>query len=254
MAEATPSSSSDQHDDEDEFDEPEGEVDQDMQEEPGKAKRKKGGWFKKERDLENVTWKSFQDPWTFHAFFNQDPSIWTGWLRSEGLLADQFQVKCNANVSGRKGKQNHIACGAPCVLKPHTKAIDGKVWRCLTKPQHETSVRYNAFWSNMKHHIPDVMLFIKNFLDGASLKKCSQFSNIHYNSTAVYWSAYIRDIMVQYVFENQITNPQKLTGTIEIDESLFGRKHKYHHGRMVSRVHVWVCKNYYYDMNNLKVY
>ena len=79
----------------------------------------------------------------------------------------------------------------------------------------------------------------------------SQFYD--YNSTVVYWSAYIRDIMVQYVFENQITNPQKLTGTIEIDESLFGRKHKYHHGAMVSRVHVWVCKTITI-MNNLKVY
>ena len=124
MAEATSPSSSSEHSehDEDEFDEPEG-VDQLISKSPVKQNARKVAGIRRSETLENVTWKSFQDPWTFHAFFNQDPSIWMEWLHTQGLLADQFQVKCNANVSGRKGKNNHIACGAPCVLKPRTKAI-----------------------------------------------------------------------------------------------------------------------------------
>ncbi len=50
------------------------------------------------------------------------------------------------------------------------------------------------------------MGFIKSYmyLDGMTMKKCAAFSNTAYTSTAVTWSSYIRDVFMQYVWD-QVT-------------------------------------------------
>ena len=64
---------------------------------------------------------------------------------------------------------------------------------------------------------------------GISPPSAQKKSNIDY-STAVQWAAWIRDLLVQWVWEEVITQELKFDGIMEIDESLFGRKIKYHRG------------------------
>ena len=44
-------------------------------------------------------------------------------------------------------------------------------------------------------------------------------TNINYGSTAVYWASYIRDIFMQYVYDEVISARMILSGVVEVDES-----------------------------------
>ena len=58
-----------------------------------------------------------------------------------------------------------------------------------------------------------------------------------HDSTAVDWGSFCRDLFIEYFVQN--INPVKLSGVVEIGESLFGRRTKYHRG--MSRGHkVWI--------------
>ena len=50
-----------------------------------------------------------------------------------------------------------------------------------------------------------------------------------YRHTAVNWASYIGELFCQYVFDTY----ERITfdGEVEIDESIFGRKVKYHKGQ-----------------------
>ena len=60
---------------------------------------------------------------------------------------------------------------------------------------------------------------------------------MHCKSTAFDWENFVWDPMVEFVY--RIIMKTKFSGIIEIDESRFGRKIKYHSGRPLGRP-VWV--------------
>ena len=186
-----------------------------------------------EQDINISDW---ENPWTFYNMFIESDSIWINWLKQQGLLASS--MLCRANV-GSDGK-HPVLCNKPCKFAVRNKVIDGYVWRCTGKERHETSIRHNSFFNNSKHRIPDILNFVKNFLDGHVLRKCAQFTNISYKSTSVNWANFCRDLFVQYVWEKVVLEELKLEGEIEVDESLFGHKCKYHRGKLKSRIAVWV--------------
>ena len=62
-----------------------------------------------------------------------------------------------------------------------------------------------------------------SWTDGHLLKKCTENSAIK-KATSVTWAQYIRDLFVQWVWEDVILAEIKFDGIVEIDESLFGRK------------------------------
>lgn len=71
-------------------------------------------------------------------------------------------------------------------------------------------------------------LFIKSYLEKNSLAQCARFTGMAYRSTAVNWASFMREVFKEY-FNNTLRNV-KLQGIVEIDESLFGRRVKYHKG------------------------
>ena len=193
------------------------------------------GFFRvRSQDPSEVTFASFENPWDFYSLFFEKDSIWIQWLMKEGLLANDQQIKCQSIID----EEQQMICGRPCNLQKRSKKIDGFVWRC--QDNHETSIRHGSFFASSKHAIPDVMVFLKNFLDSMSLRKCASFSNIAYKSTAVYWGQYVRDLFVQYVWEDVIQQPEKLSGVVEVDESLFGKRYKYHRGHVKSQINIWI--------------
>ncbi len=209
-----------------------------MGDSPGK-KRSKGGYFLKQiSNAEEISFKDFENPWTFHGLFMQSSSIWIQWLISQGVLANQEQIWCQ-HITNQKMQ---FICASRCTLQKRSNKIDGYTWRCKENSAHETSVRHASFFAKSKHTIPDTMQFIKCYLDGMTMKKCAAFSNIAYNSTAVTWSSYLRDVFMQYVWDSVIQSEMKLGGcnVVEVDESHFGKKCKYHRGNIKSSIDVWI--------------
>ena len=91
----------------------------------------------------------------------------------------------------------------------------------------------------MHHAIPDVLTFIMNLLDGHLLIRSAQKTAIAY-ATACTWAQYVRDIFIQWVWEEIIHPDYQLSGVVEIDERLFGRRIKYHKGNPRSSAKVWI--------------
>jgi len=74
---------------------------------------------------------------------------------------------------------------------------------------------------------------------------------VSYGSTEVDWGSFCRDLFIEYFVQN--INPVKLSGVVEIDESLIGRRTKYHRG--MSRGHkVWIFGLAERDTNRLKLF
>ena len=72
-----------------------------------------------------------------------------------------------------------------------------------------------------------------------------------YGSTAVDWGSFCRDLFIEYFVQN--INPVKLSGVVETDKSLFGRRTKYHRG--MSRGHkVWIFGLVERDSNRLLLF
>ena len=133
------------------------------------------------------------------------------WLQKVGLLADS--VECDR-------------CKVDCRLSVRDRSIDGYVWRCPAR--HEISIRRNSFFAKSHLHIPDIINFVITYAEGQSLWKCAQVSGVGYASTAVDWGSFCRDLFVEYYVREIRDEP--LHGEVEIDESLFGRRTKYHRG------------------------
>jgi len=66
------------------------------------------------------------------------------------------------------------------------------------------------------------------YAEGQSLWKCSRAAGIGYGSTAVDWGSFCRDLFMEY-YVREIKDV-KFNGEVEMDESLFGRRTKYHWG------------------------
>ena len=100
------------------------------------------------------------------------------------------------------------------------------------------SLRCYSFFDRSNITIQDAMVFIKSYLDKMTLLQCSIFSGISYRSTAVNWASFLRELFKEHFFIH--TRHRVLSGEVEIDESLFGRKMKYHRGNPRPGLRVWI--------------
>ena len=71
-----------------------------------------------------------------------------------------------------------------------------------------------------------------------TLLQCSLFSGISYRNTAVNWASFLRELFKEHFFLH--TRHRVLSGEIEIDESMFRRKMKYHRGDPPPGLRVWI--------------
>lgn len=101
-------------------------------------------------------------------------------------------------------------------------------FRCTVNRRHTKSSRSHSFFDKGNLVFQDIILFIKSYLEKNSLAQCARFIGMAYRSTAVNWASFMREVFKEY-FNNTLRNV-KLQGIVEIDESLFGRRVKYHKG------------------------
>ena len=81
-------------------------------------------------------------------------------------------------------------------------------------------------------------LFIKSYLEGNTLRQCATCAGISYGSSAVECGVSVRDLFKDHFRRNVVQ--ETLSGDIEIDESLFGRRVKYHRGNPNVGMKVWI--------------
>ncbi|CAG2192718.1 unnamed protein product [Mytilus edulis] len=93
------------------------------------------------------------------------------------------------------------------------------------------------FLEGSSFNIRDIIVFIKYYLECHTLLQCSKSANMDYKNTSVYWASYIRELFCQYV--STIYDYTEFEGEVELDESLFGRKVKYHRGNP-SGLRIWI--------------
>lgn len=178
-------------------------------------KKKPGNFLEKKKQASTISLNDLENPSTFFGLFgDSDILVVIKWLQTHKLLVED--MTCSK-------------CDVPCKLYKRKSVIDGYQFRCTANKNHEISVRRFSFFENSKIGLRDAMNFLRCYMGGANLNQCANQSGLHYTSTAVDWASFIREIMMNYV-HNTASN-MKLSGTIEIDESLFGKKQKYHRGK-----------------------
>ena len=95
------------------------------------------------------------------------------------------------------------------------------------------------------------MLFIKQYVDGVTLLEASRQAGISYQKSGVDWASFIRGLFKEDLYRSL---PHiRLSGEVEIDESLFGRRTKYHRGRPQG-AKVWIFRTVERGSNTLVMY
>lgn len=206
--------------------------------------RKSGGNFRlRKQNVEEISVKDLENPWNFYALFSADDSTVLEWLRNNGLLART--VACERVDGGE-------ICTGSMSLKSRKERKGGEILRCNRNRNHVKSLRANSFFERTKLELQDVMVFIKSYLDKSSLYQCAKFSGMAYGTTAVNWASYMRELFKEYFHRN--IRHKVIHGTVEIDESLFGRRVKYHRGNPNKGLKIWIFGLVDRDQNTVILY
>jgi len=180
-----------------------------------------GNFRNRKENATDVTFADFNNPFDFYALLLNSNEL-ISWLMSNGLLKPS--MKCEK-------------CNSPCNLQKRERAPEGKTWRCVKNKNHEVSIRKFSFFSNIKYTIQDSLVFIREMILGSTLKKACVNGGIAYGHTACDYANFIRELFKTYV--HAMLQEIKFRGIVEIDESLFGRKIKYHRGAKKNK-QIWI--------------
>ena len=127
--------------------------------------------------------------------------------------------------------------GGIAKLQKREKTADKFAFRC--KKNHEYTMRKYSFFEGSSYHIRDLVIFVKSYLEGHTLKQCALATSMDYKITAVHWASYIRELFIEHVHVHRSYSEMKLSNEVEIYESLFGRKIKYNRGKPCGQK-VWI--------------
>ena len=114
----------------------------------------------------------------------------------------------------------------------------------------EFAIRTYSFFKKRHFTIPDTFQFIRRKLLHIKLD-CLQGCR---NTTGVQWGTSVRKICSEVIWNKIYKNPMILCGEIQIDESLFGRKVKYHKGNATKGMRVWIFGMIEVNSNKLIIY
>lgn len=104
------------------------------------------------------------------------------WFRANRVLISRVKCPCKLKVDDNRT----VECDGPMSFVKRTGKTGNTAFRCNKSRTPERETRMFSFEkSNVT--IPDIMLFIKRFLDKLTLLQCSKFSGLCHKSTAVNW-------------------------------------------------------------------
>ena len=175
--------------------------------------RDSGNYQKSISNVMDIDFGDWMNPWNFYKLMTSDDAVVYQWLRNNNLLVSELTC---------------LACGADCTLRVRSAALDGFAWRCDSNRDHEYSVRKFSYFERRHYNIRDICQFLYSFLQGKTLLMCAREGGIDYKKSAGDWINFARDLFKAYVTDTMFH--MKFSGTVEIDESIFGHKVKYHRG------------------------
>lgn len=184
--------------------------------------------------IEKCSIKDLNNAFNRYTLLMADNTTLIKWLQENDLLVKEWTC---------------LRCDSACKLNHRSRNIDSLTWRCPSK--HECSVRINSIFQNSHMYIPDILHFFFTHAEGMSLYQSSQMSGINYNRTGVEWGKVVRDLYKEYF--NRHINGVKFSGIVEIDESLFGKKVKYHKGNP-SGMKIWIFGLLERSTNRIKLF
>ena len=132
------------------------------------------------------------------------------WFQENGLLAKE--IPCNN--CAKEGIESVME------IKQRKSKVFGSTFRCV--------LNHNSFFSGGHHPIPDYMVFIYALINRMPLYRASKMSGLNYKNTVADWANYYHEVCMEWVNRHVIQCSFKLTGEVQIDESLFGHRVKYH--------------------------
>ena len=185
-----------------------------------------GNFRASQTNLLDINFADLENPWNFFRLFMSEEAVVNEWCRRNGLLVQE--LPCTSKKKNGRRSLDEEQCSGTMVLKSSAARTGGEILRCTKNRNHQKAMRVNSFFEGSSLTIPDCMLFIKSYLDKLTLLQCSRFVGIAYGSTAVNWGSFMREIFKEHFHRN--TKVKKLAGTVEIDESLFGKRTKFHRG------------------------
>lgn len=191
-----------------------------------KERRCAGNFRSSQTNLQELTFADLENPWNFFRLFMSNETDVNDWCRRNGLLVSR--LPCTSKKQNGRRSSEGEKCDGIMVLKESACRTGGEILRCQKNRNHQKAMRVNSFFEGSTLTIPDCMLFIKCYLDKLSLLQCSKFVGIAYGSTAVNWGSFVREVFKEHFHRN--TRMKKLSGIVELDESLFGKRTKYHRG------------------------
>ena len=179
------------------------------------ASNKKFGSYVNRLEQPGYLDMSFDDlvnPFNFYPLMIS--TIFITWLRKNKLLMSTYRCEeCNVDYKAYNRVRNK----------------DGESFRCSKHKNKEVSIRKFSFFEHAKYTFQEMMTFTVEYILGSNMKKAALKAGITYGHTSCEYAKKIREVFMQYVW-NTLRNT-KVKGTIEIDESQFGRKRKYNKGQ-----------------------
>ena len=115
---------------------------------------------------------------------------------------------------------------------------DGYKFYC-TKCKHLSNIWARSFFEYHRTELSDIVKVIYFWSTGVQAFICCRFLP-HLNRKMVNdWYSFCRDICIKHFNDNPVQfNNGDVTSEIQIDESIFGKKRKYHRGK--NFMHFWI--------------
>lgn len=140
--------------------------------------------------------------------------------------------KCISYMMSKGLLKNHMVCVCEedMTLMKRGDLSDGKVWNCR-KCLKRTSIRKNSFFENSRLPLEKLMQIIYGFGLDFQIYQCKKLMPEIDEKSLIDWYSFLRDVCSASLLRNPVKLGSGVDSEIvEIDESLFGKKRKYHRG------------------------
>jgi transposase-like protein len=97
----------------------------------------------------------------------------------------------------------------------------------------------------------DIFNFILSYAESNSLHHSTNVISKSYSNTVVIWGQIVRNLMME--FYQRSIKPTTFSGTVELDESLFGSRMKHNRGRPKDR-RIWIFGIVERETNHIKLF
>jgi transposase-like protein len=156
------------------------------------------------------------------------------------LSKDISQMIIELRRAGILYSEVHCSCGQAMSVQGRVDILDGQTWRCSKNScKKRASIRKDSYFSHSNLPLGTMWMIIVCFLKFPKMLNCylSEILDVS-EHTLVNWGNFVRETISHFY----LANPLILGGkhAVQVDESLFGGRRKYHRGNHHRHMKSWV--------------